>query len=179
MRKYKTLTDIIAYLIIVLSLVSCRSAEQLIDKAIKKDPAILLPQADTITLTKIQIDSIEIRIGDTVIWDRIITEVEYDTIINYDLLTLQRKKTRQEIRKAAKIEKLRLKLEAKLAKQQQKYDKQIAKLQERLKSKETRQENRQESKEKRSNKFWIGLILGILLTLGITYALKRVFKLFR
>lgn len=171
----KKITDLIAWALVAAAAFSCRSPQELMQKAIDKDTEIVQQYADTITLTKIQVDSVQVQVGDTVIWEKILTEVEYDTIIPTFLIEIERAKTRQEIRKAAKLDKIRLKLEAKLAAQQAKYQKQIDKLSEKLKSKENKQENRLESREKRSNKFWWGFLLGVLSTLGVIFGIRWLF----
>lgn len=171
-KLWRYVSDLLAWLIIGLLVFSCRSPEALIDKAIKKNPDIIQHDTDTITITQLRVDSIEIQIGDTVIWEKIITEFKFDTIIPISLINVEREKTRQEIRKTAKLEKIRLKLEAKLKAQEQRYEQRIDKLSAKLQSKEKRQENRQQSKERRSNKFWIGFILGIFSTIGLYFIIR-------
>lgn len=170
----RNISDLIAWFILLSLVVSCRSPEQLLEKAIKKKPDLITEKLDTITLTKFEVDSIPVFVGDTVIFEKIVKQVEYDTVIPNRLILLEKRKTRKEIRKNKRLEKIRLKLEADLKETEAKYKFKIDRLTKRLEAKEERQENRQESKERRSNKFWIGFFLGILSTLAVFFIIRYV-----
>lgn len=161
--------NILVLLSLILIISSCRTPEQLIDKAIKKDPTIVNGFKDTLTLTRIKHDSIpyivegEIRYRDTTI-----TEY-YDTVINCDLIEIERKKTRFEQRKNYKLQKRAQDLQFKLDKKQ----KEIDKLKTRLNARNERKSDKQEQKTQRTitrkeNKrgctwlFLIGFGLGVM-----------------
>lgn len=158
----RVISELIAWLLVLFAVASCSTPEKLIDKAVKKDPTILEEYTDTVSFTLLTVDSVLVEVGDTVFYHTFTKELEYDTVINYNLINIERRKTRQEIRKAAKLDKLRLKLEAKIHSQNLKNQRIITKLEKRLEAKENRQSNRFESREKRSSKFWLGFAVGIL-----------------
>jgi len=162
-------------------LIGCNTPEELIQRAVKKDPTIVNGYVDTFTIVEYRTDSIpyivegEIRYRDTTI------AVYKDTTINCDLIEIERKKTRFEIRKAYKLEKRAQDLQFKLDKKQKEIDKLTARLDARNERKKDKQEERTKRTETRQeNKgkgrlwlFWVGLICGIALTIGFKYLVKR------
>ena len=149
-----------------LAMVSCRSAQQLIDRAVKKDPTIVLGKVDTLTLSHFIIDSIQVVKNDTIVWERVSVEVKYDTIILNNQIYIERKKTRQEVRK-----------EYKLSNKVARYEAQITKLQKRLDAKTDRVVVRHETKKVRAkSRWWLWFTLGgSVLVGGIIY--KKLFKI--
>lgn len=127
-------------------------------KALEKDPDIISEYNDTITLTRLQIDSVLVEVGDTLIWEKVVTETIYDTIIPIRQIEIERAKTRQEVRKAHKAQMALIKLQEKEAKWQSQLDK----LQARLDAKTDRVEVRHETKIVRAkSRWWLWWLIGI------------------
>ena len=151
--------NLIFVLPLLLVLISCKSAQQLVDKAIKKDPTIVLGTTDTLTLSHFIIDSIQIVKNDTIVWEKVIKEVTFDTIIRRNSIFIERKKTRFEIRKESNLQKKVLN-----------YEFRIKRLQEKLDAKSDRVIVRNETKQERSkNRWWLWFILG-----GLTVIFLRI-----
>lgn len=145
-------------LILALVLIGCRSPQRLIDKALERDPDIISLYSDTITLTRVQMDSVMVQIGDTVIWREVLTEVKYDTIIPVRLIEIEKAKTRQEVRKAHRLEMALIKRDEREAKLQMKLDK----LQAKLDAKTDRVKVRHETKIVRAkSRWWMWWLIGI------------------
>jgi len=145
-------------------LVSCRTSEQLIDLAIKRNPSIQIGTNDTIEITNIIIDSIPVIINDSIVYEKIIRVIKTDTIIKNNSVFIERKKSRQEIRYLYKLEK-----------QNNRLNNKIEKLEARLKEKNERIRIRNESKNERisnRSKWWIWLIIGLI----IGFFLRIIFK---
>lgn len=168
-------------LIVFASLIySCSRPQKLIDRAVKKDPSIVNGYVDTFTIVEYRTESIpyivegQIRYRDTTI------AVYKDTTINCELIEIERKKTRFEIRKAYKLEKRAQDLQFKLDKKQKEIDKLKARLNARNERKKDKQKERTKRTEKRQeNKgkgrawlFWVGLIVGVGLTIGAQRLVK-------
>ena len=161
------------YLIILLIFCgSCRSAGDLIELALDRDPEIMSQYSDTITLTRLQIDSIEVEVGDTIFWEKVITETLFDTIIPLRLIQVERAKTRLEIRKAHKYRMAMLKNEKQLNRLQLRLDRVNAK----LKAKTDRVEVRHDTKRERiKSRWWLFFLLGAGAMALIRMILKKVF----
>lgn len=158
---------------LVLTAVSCRTPEQLIDKAIQRDPTILKDRTDTITMIKYEIDSVPYTIKDTTIWIKTITETKYDTIIPTQQIEIERRKTRLEIRKNQQLERLRLKMEER---DQKRYAK-IRELELKLEARNERQENRTDLKKERSENrqnWLIWFVAGIIAAIVGKIAIKQI-----
>ena len=155
-------------LALVLALVSCRSAQQLVDKAIKKDPTIVMGTSDTLTLSHFIIDSILVVKNDTIVWERVSVEVKFDTIIRNNSIFIERKKTRFELRKESQLQKKVLN-----------YEFRIKRLQEKLASKTDRVVVRNETKQERSKNrwwFWFGLGAATVIVLRLLLNKRINFK---
>jgi hypothetical protein len=127
-------------------------------KALEKDPDIISEYNDTITLTRLQIDSVLVEVGDTLIWEKVVTETIYDTIIPIRQIEIERAKTRQEVRKAHKLQKALIKLEER----EGAYKYKLAKLQAELDARSDRLEVRHETKIVRAkSRWWLWWLLGI------------------
>lgn len=148
-----------ALIVMLFNLASCRSAQQLIDKAIKKDSTIVKGYSDTITLEVYKLDSIPYYVNDTLYYRDTIIKSYRDTVINQYSIEVERKKTRLEIRKNAQLERIKLRLQAKLADDSLKYNHRINKLEARLAARSDRQINKLEAKP---NRWYMWLILGLL-----------------
>jgi hypothetical protein len=145
-------------LILAITLIGCRSPERLIEKALKIDSEALSPYSDTITLTRLQIDSVEVQRGDTVIWEKVVTETKYDTIIPVKQIEIEKSRTRQEVRKSHKLQMALIKLQEKESKWQSK----LEQLQVRLDAKTDRVEVRHETKIVRAkSRWWLWWLIGI------------------
>lgn len=147
------------HLLIILSvfsilLFSCRTSEQLIDLAIKRNPLIENGKNDTIQITKYIIDSIPVIINDSIIYEKIIREIRFDTIVKNKSIYIERKKTRLELRNENNLNRLNARL-----------NKRIESLELRLKKRTKNSDNRKETKIERINNrsyWWIFLIIGLL-----------------
>ena len=161
-------------------LIGCNTPEELIQRAVKKDPTIVNGYVDTFTVVEWRTDSIpylvegQIRYRDTTI------AVYKDTTINCDGIEIERKKTRFEIRKNYQLQKQAQRFQYKLDQK----DKEIEKLNTRLESRNERKKDKQQERTKRTetrqeNKgkgrgwlFWVGLIVGVGLTIGAQRLVK-------
>ena len=163
--KMKNLLFISSFLMILVF--SCRSPEQLIDRAIKKNPSIEFGKNDTIRVIKYQIDSIPYFINDSIFYEKVIREISFDTIIKSKSIFIERKKTRQEIRKAYKLESENLRL-----------SKKVEKLELRLSAKTDKKKIKSETKIERiknRSKWWIWLIVGIIIGFFLNIGLQKTF----
>jgi len=145
--------------------VGCRTSEQLIDLAIKRNPAIEIGTNDTIEITQFVIDSFEVVINDSVYFEKIIREIKFDTIINTNAIYIERKKTRQEKRYLFRLEK-----------QNKRFQNKIDKLEIRLKEKTERIRTRNEVKKQRIRNrswWWIWLLIGTGFGIFINYQFRR------
>jgi hypothetical protein len=150
-------------LILAIMIAGCRSPERMIEKALERSPEALSQYTDTITLTRYQIDSVMVQIGDTVIWEKIVKEVRFDTIIPVRLIEIEKAKTRQEIRKAHRLEMALIKMEER----EDKYQSKLDRLQSKLDAKTDRVKVRHETKIVRAKSRWgwwllIGILAGIV-----------------
>ena len=164
--KMKKLLIIVSVLSIFVF--SCRTPEALIDRAIKKNPAIEFGKNDTIRLTKYVIDSIPYIVNDSIFYEKIIREISFDTIIKTNSIFIERKKTRQEIRKIYKLESENLRL-----------SKKVKKLEFRITGKTDRKKIKSETKIERiknRSKWWAWLIIGILTGMLLLFGLQRLIK---
>jgi hypothetical protein len=144
---------------------SCRTPEQLIDLAIKRNPSIKIGQSDTVQITSFIIDSIPVIINDSIVYEKIIRKVKTDTIFKTNSIIIERKKTRQEIRKENNLSKLNLRLKTK-----------IEKLELRLNEKIEKDNNRTEVKIERINNRsrWLAwLIFGMVIGFFIRIIVGR------
>jgi hypothetical protein len=158
----KLIFYIAAFLII---LVSCATPQRLIERAIKRDPSIVKTFSDTITIKQTVLDSFLVVRNDTTYFEKFIRVIEYDTIINTSGIEIERKKTRQEIRKNARLERLKEKLNAKIINLGLKNDKLQIKLDAKTEQKANKEEQKTERTTKRTgrkNLFWVGYLLGLV-----------------
>jgi hypothetical protein len=145
--------------LLVLALFSCRSPQRLVEKAIEKDSNVLSAYADTVTLERLVVDSIPVIKNDTIIWEKIHSVVEFDTVLQVRVVEVEKKKSRLEIRKEYQLEKALIKKDEKIAKMQFKLDE----LQAKLDARTDRTELRNETKQERSkNRWWLWFFLGAI-----------------
>ncbi len=178
--KQKTINFWPIFGLLLAILIGCNTPEELIQRAVKKDPTIVNGYVDTFTIVEYRTDSIPYIVGGEIRYKDTIIAVYKDTTINCDLIEIERKKTRLEIRKAYKLEKRAQDLQFKLDKKQKEIDKLKARLNARNERKKDKQkertkrtETRQENKGKgRSWLFWVGLIVGVGLTIGAQRLVK-------
>jgi len=166
--KYKMKKLLIIVSVLSIFVFSCRTPEALIDRAIKKNPAIEFGKNDTIRLTKYVIDSIPYIVNDSIFYEKIIREISFDTIIKTNSIFIERKKTRQEIRKIYKLESENLRL-----------SKKVKKLELRVTGKTDRKKIKSETKIERiknRSKWWAWLIIGILTGMLLLFGLQRLIK---
>lgn len=148
-------------------LLSCRTPQQLIDKAIEKDPTIVNGFSDTLTIIKTRVDSVAVEVDGKIVYkDTLITEYK-DTVINCDQINIERKKTRQQIRLNYKLEKKALKLQAKLDKLEKKNEKLQSKLDAKTEQKQIKEDGKTErttvrKENSRGNWFWFGFLVGVV-----------------
>jgi len=146
--------------VIVLS--SCRSPQKLLEKAIQKDPKIVSQYNDTITLTRWHIDSVMVHLGDTTIWEKIVREIQYDTIIPVKQIQIEKARTRQEVRKSHRLEMALIKMQEQESKWKYKMDQ----LQAKLDAKNERVEVRHKTKIVRSHsRWWLWILVGIVISI--------------
>jgi PBP1b-binding outer membrane lipoprotein LpoB len=169
----------ILFLLIILVLGGCSSPQKLIDRAIKRDPSIVNTFSDTITINKAVIDSFLVVRNDTSYFEKIVRVVEFDTIINLSGIEIERKKTRQEIRKNAKLERLTARKDAKIRKLELKNERIQAKLDAKTDKKKVKEDAkterttvRQENKRNGFFWFWWGLLIGCVVGIAFKYLLK-------
>ena len=157
-------------LILALIFAGCRTPQKLMEKAIERDPTVISIYSDTVTLTRLQIDSVLVEIGDTLIWEKIITETKYDTIIPVRMIELERAKTRQEVRKSHRLDMALIKSDERSQRLQNKLDQ----LQAKLEAKTDRVKVRHETKIVRArSRWWLWLLIGIASTLVVRIILKK------
>lgn len=161
------------FLLIILTALfaSCRTPERLVEIAVKRKPELKQGAPDTLRIVRTVTDTLKIQIGDTTI-DTIITRPVYvDTVINCDLIEIERRKTRAEIRRAQKLQKIALKQQAKIKALELKNER----LRLRLEARNERQENRQETAKervKKRNLWWLWLLIGAGLCFFIRFGLN-------
>lgn len=158
----KKIIYITAFLIV---LISCASPQKLIDRAIKREPSIFKTFSDTITIKQTVLDSFLVVRNDTAYFEKFIRLIEYDTIINTSGIEIERKKTRQEIRKNARLERLKEKLNSKIINLGLKNDKLQIKLDaktEQKADKEGQKTDRTKTRQENKNRFWIGYLFGLV-----------------
>ena len=153
---------------LVVFLLSCRSPEKLISRALKINPALKIGQNDTIKLTKFIVDSIPFLVGDSIIFEKIIREVKYDTVIRTNSIYIERKKTRQELRLNYKLEKDNLRLTKKVERLELRLNTKTQKKTIKAGTKKLRIENR--------NRWWLWLIIGIFVGITFTILITNYFK---
>ena len=170
------------YLFVLITiLLSCVSPQKLIDRAIKKDPSIVNGYSDTLTLNKYFVDSFLVIRNDTSFFEKVVKVVEFDTIINTQQINIERKKTRQEVRKNSRLERLIVKKDSRITELELKNSKIQSRLDAKTKQKENKQTEktdrttvRQENKKNGWFWFWIGFFVGII----IIIILYLIFKYF-
>lgn len=166
----------ILFLSFLLILGACSTPQKLIDRAIKRDPSIVNTFSDTITIKQTVLDSFLVVRNDTSFFEKIVRVIERDTIINLSSIEVERKKTRQEIRKNARLERLKEKLDAKISKLKLKNDKLQAKLDAKTKQKADKEKQKTERttvKQENKNRFWLGYLLGVLTLLILKLVLWK------
>jgi hypothetical protein len=155
----------ILFLSFLLFLGACSTPQKLIDRAIKRDPSIVNTFSDTITLKETVLDSFLVVRNDTSYFEKIVRVIERDTVINLGAIDIERKKTRQEIRKNARLERLQAKLDAKIRKLELKNAKLQSKLDaktEQKADKEQQKTERTKTRQENKNRFWLGYLLGVI-----------------
>jgi len=173
MKKYYKIL-IFSFLVI---LAGCRSAEKLIDKAIKKDPKIVIHTTDTVTEFQTFIDSIPYYINDSIAYEKIIYKKEIVTITNNRGVEIERKKTRQEIRKNASLQKKIETLNAKNERLEIRLNAKNEKRADKEKNKTDRVTVRQENKKTRwFIWFIIGAIVGVFSYIAVKQFIKNSFR---
>jgi ATP-dependent Lon protease len=176
----KAISELIAWLLVLFAVASCSTAEQLVDRAVKKDPTILEQHTDTVSFTLVTVDSVLINVGDTVVWDKVVREYHVDTVISYDLINIERRKTRQEIRKNARLERLKERLEAKYQDRELELQERLKRLQARLDKRENKDNKKAETKQKKAESSgWLWFLLGCFTGSLASYALRRLMVLRR
>ena len=152
------------YKIILLFLVlgACASPQKLIDRAIKRDPSIVNNFSDTITIKQTVLDSFLVVRNDTAFFEKIIKVIEFDTIINLSSIQIERKKTRQEVRKNARLERLNARLAAKNRKLELKNEKIQARLDQKAEKEREKTERTKTRREGRRSFWWVWYIFGVL-----------------
>ena len=145
----------------------------MIEKALERSPDALSQYSDTITLVKYRVDSVMIERGDTVFWDKVVTELRYDTIIPLKQISIEKAKTRQEVRKSHRLSLALIKQEEKESKLQNKLDQ----LQVRMDAKTDRVVTRHETKIVRANsRWWMWILVGIVISILARIALNLMYK---
>jgi hypothetical protein len=165
-------------LIFVIALYGCRSPERMIEKALERSPDALSQYSDTITLTRFQIDSVMIERGDTVFWDKVVTELRYDTIIPLKQIAIEQSKTRQQVRKSHRLSLALINQQKNESKLQNKLDQ----LQARMDSRTDRVKVRHETKIVRAkSRWWLWILVGIVIALvgriAVNLIYTNIFKL--
>lgn len=166
----------IIFLSLLLIQVGCSSPQKLIDRAIKRDPSIVNTFSDTITIKQTVLDSFLVVRNDTSYFEKIIRVIERDTVINLRAIEIERKKTRQEIRKNARLERLKVQLDAKIRKLELKNAKLQSKLDaktEQKADKEQEKTERTKTRQENKNRFWLGYLLGVLTLLVLKLLLWK------
>lgn len=169
----------IIFLLFVLILGGCSSPQKLIDRAIKRDPSIVKTFSETITIKETVLDSFLVVRNDTSYFEKIVRVIERDTVLNLSGIEIERKKTRQEIRKNAKLERLTARKDAKIRKLELKN----ARLKEKLDAKTDKKKVKEDAKTERTtvrqeNKrngffwFWWGLLIGCIVGIAFKYFLN-------
>jgi len=160
-------------LIFAIALAGCRSPERMIEKALERSPEALSQYSDTITLMKYQVDSVMIEMGDTIIWEKVVKEIHFDTIIPLRQIAIEQSKTRQEVRKSHRLSLALIKQEKNESKLQNKLDK----LQARMDAKTDRVKVKHETKIVRAkSRRWLWILVGIVIALVGRIAFNLIFK---
>lgn len=150
---------------LLIVLISCATPQKLIDRAIKRDPSIIKTFSDTVTIKQTVLDSFLVVRNDTTYFEKFIRVIEYDTILNTSGIDFERKKTRQEIRKNARLDRLTERLNAKIVNLELKNNKLQIKLDaktEQKADKEGQKTERTKTRKENKNRFWIGYLLGLI-----------------
>ena len=165
----------------LLVLLGCATAKNLVNRAIKKDPLIFQEYKDTLTINKYIIDSILITKKDTSFFEKIIRVFKFDTIISKFEINIEREKTRQEIRKNARLQRLTVKKDSKIRELELKNEQIQSKLDAKTERKAKRADQktdrltvRKENKRRGGFWFWLGLILGGAIGILLKLLFKRI-----
>ena len=141
MRTIKVLIFSIAVV-----LLGCSTPERLIERAIKKDPTIKTHTTDTIREFKTVVDSFAVIINDSIVYEKIVREIEVITVTNNNGIEIERKKTRLEIRKSTQLEKLIVRKDAEIRELELKNDR----IQGKLDAKTDQKANKEQGKTDRT-----------------------------
>jgi len=171
-------------LILIVILLGCATPEKLIDRAVKKDPTILTHTTDTIREILTVVDSFPVLSVelDTLYFEKVIKTTEFITVNNNQGIEIERKKTRQEVRKSSRLE-LRIQKDSTIILKLQKENEKLEiKLKAKNENKADRRDNKNENKadrrqNSRSNWFWFGYILGLITIILLFYVLWRLKKI--
>jgi hypothetical protein len=165
--------------VLIATLFSCASPQKLVDRAIKKDPTIVSGYNDTVTINKYFVDSVLVTKNDTSYFEKIIKVVEFDTIISTFQINIERKKTRQEIRKNAKLERINARKDSKIQELELKNERIQARLDAKTDKKKVKEDGktartttRQENKRNGFFWFWWGLLIGCGAGIAFKYLLR-------
>ncbi len=161
------------FLIFALMIAGCRTPERMIEKALERSPNALSLYSDTITLTKYQVDSVMIERGDTIIWEKVVTETVYDTIIPVRLIEIEKSKSRQEIRKSHRLSLALVKQQKRESSLQNKLDQ----LKIRMDAKTDRVITRHDTKIVRArSRWWMWILVGVVIALLGRIAINLIYK---